>query len=77
MNVVFLCYRNASVLSGSPFGKGGVAIINRTDCNGTEQDLASCASSPWKIVTCRKDEVATVDCHVQRKYQIHLCFNVI
>lgn len=73
MNDLF-CYRNASVLPGSPFGKGHEAIINRIDCNGTEPDLVRCTSSPWNIVTCGTDEVATVDCHVQRKYESHLVY---
>lgn len=57
------------MISGSPFGTGGDVIINSTGCNGKEPDLALCESSPWQTTACINDEVATVDCHVQRKYK--------
>lgn len=56
------------MISGSPFGTGGDVIINSIGCNGTEPDLATCESSPWQKTACSTDEVATVYCHVQRKW---------
>lgn len=68
LNVCDFYNRNASVISGSPFGTGGDVIINSIGCNGTEPDLATCESSPWQKTACSTDEVATVYCHVQRKW---------
>ncbi|KAH3858727.1 hypothetical protein DPMN_101354 [Dreissena polymorpha] len=57
---------NASVLPGSPFGKGSAeSILGNVSCKGNESDLSECNSSPWKLTKCGKEDVATVDCRVQ------------
>ncbi|XP_052763290.1 deleted in malignant brain tumors 1 protein-like [Mya arenaria] len=56
---------NASVLTGSPFGRGNLpTVLNSTSCNGDEWDLSTCISSPWQDTMCNGTDVATVHCKV-------------
>ncbi|XP_052763243.1 scavenger receptor cysteine-rich type 1 protein M160-like [Mya arenaria] len=56
---------NASVLTGSTFGRGNLSnIINSTNCTGQEWDLSACKSSPWQESSCNGTDVASVNCKV-------------
>ncbi|WAQ95354.1 DMBT1-like protein [Mya arenaria] len=64
---------NASVLTGSTFGRGNLSnIINSTFCTGQEWDLSACKSSPWQESSCNGTDVATVNCKALIKTDVRL-----